>query len=497
MKKTSIVVLVVLMLSMVLAACKPTPTPTPTPSPVPPPEVEEEVEEPEGVVCPEDVTECPDGSFVARNPDNNCEFDPCPPIVGPFGVTLEDLQGVEVEFWHVWHGGVGDALLALIDEFNATNEYGITVVGYDQGGYGEMFTNMNAAINTGELPDLVVGYNNQFASWHMAGEVMVDLNDYVNDPYFGYTEEEIADFYPQFWSQDFIDGMRSGIPVQRSLQFMFYNSTWAQELGFDSWPMTPEEFKEQACASSAANNADDNPDNDGTGGWFINPDASTIASWVWAFGGEIADQDGYTFNTPEAIEALTFLKSLYDEGCAWSPESSYPNAEFATRQGLFYTSSIAGLPYQVGAFADAGNPDEWTVIPFPSVTGEPVMNVYGPSYALVTSTPAEQLGAFLFIKWFTMPENLARWIEASAYYPTRASALDFLGEYISANPQWAASRELIKYGKSEPRWPSWSSVRYTARDMFALIFQPDFMADQIPGLLSDLDVEAAAMRAED
>ena len=30
-----------------------------------------------GPVCTSDVFRCPDASTVSRNPDNNCEFDPC------------------------------------------------------------------------------------------------------------------------------------------------------------------------------------------------------------------------------------------------------------------------------------------------------------------------------------------------------------------------------------------------------------------------------------
>jgi len=30
-----------------------------------------------GVVCTDDMRVCPNGDYVARNPANNCEFDPC------------------------------------------------------------------------------------------------------------------------------------------------------------------------------------------------------------------------------------------------------------------------------------------------------------------------------------------------------------------------------------------------------------------------------------
>lgn len=48
-------------------------TQKPAPPGPPPPEMPAE-----GIVCPADVRECPDGSFVARDPDNGCAFRPCP-----------------------------------------------------------------------------------------------------------------------------------------------------------------------------------------------------------------------------------------------------------------------------------------------------------------------------------------------------------------------------------------------------------------------------------
>ena len=67
-------------------------------------QLQEEIpdEEPERILCPADVMECPDGSYVSRNPENNCEFAPCPDIaeiqesettVDPeFAATLEELR---------------------------------------------------------------------------------------------------------------------------------------------------------------------------------------------------------------------------------------------------------------------------------------------------------------------------------------------------------------------------------------------------------------------
>ena len=61
------------MLLLTLAACG---TPQPrkaAPAGPPPPPLPEEP-----LVCPAEVRQCPDGSFVSRNPARDCEFDACP-----------------------------------------------------------------------------------------------------------------------------------------------------------------------------------------------------------------------------------------------------------------------------------------------------------------------------------------------------------------------------------------------------------------------------------
>ncbi|MFA9402337.1 MAG: extracellular solute-binding protein [Anaerolineales bacterium] len=467
-KAIGILLLTLLALTPVLAACAPAATEAPAPEPTkaPPP------------------TEVPEPTV--------------PPVpAGPLGVTAEELEGVEVEFWHVWSRGTGEAIEAMAADFSATNEYGITVTPINQTGYSEQFTAMNAAINTGDLPDVVVGYNNQYLAWDSAGDVIEDLNPYVNNPSFGFTAEESADFYPAIWASDSVGDEQLGIPAQRSGAYYFYNYTWAQELGFDNPPTTPAEFKEQACASAEANNADADPDKHGTGGVFFTASASTIAGWVWAFGGEVEiPGEGYSIDTPEMLEAITYWHELLSEGCSWTPEATYPNPEFAARLGLFFGSSIAGLPYQTGDFADAGNDDVWGPIAYPTVGGTPVVDIYGPSFAMVSSTPEEQLASWLFMKWFTKPENQAKWIEASAYYPTRASALDLLGDYMESNEKWTDSLAYIEYGKVEPRFESYQSVRYAIQDAIVQIAQEGFTADQIPGLLAELQAEVDELHAE-
>jgi ABC-type glycerol-3-phosphate transport system substrate-binding protein len=419
-----------------------------------------------------------------------------PPLQGPLGAMIEDLNGVEVSFWHSWSEGMGAIFETLVAEFNAINEYGITVMPLYQGEQNEMRSKMQAAITTSELPNLVVGYNYQYLAWEAIGDVIFDMTPYIQDPYFGFSEAEIADFYPALWRLDDIEGERLGIPAYGAGQLYLYNFSWTQELGFNGPPTTPEEFKAQACAAAGANNSDENAENDGTGGLLLKPNASTMLQWIWAFGGEVEIPGvGYNFTTPEATEALTFLYQLFAEGCAWIPKAKVPNVEFATRQGLFHASSIDALSLQRSAFDDAENEDQWGPIPFPTTSGEPLINLSGPSIAMVGSSLDKQLASWIFIKWFSEPQTQAKWIVASPYFPTRASTLDLLQDHKTNHPLWASALEYLGYGKVEPRFESWSSVLYTVGDAATVITQQSFTADQVPQLLADLQAAVDKLHA--
>jgi len=152
-----------------------------------------------------------------------------------------------------------------------------------------------------------------------------------------------------------------------------------------------------------------------------------------------------------------------------------------------------GLPYQLAAFEDSGSTDEWEYIPFPGDAGQAV-NSYLQTVGMVGSNPERELATWLFLKWFTSPESQAKWIESSAYYPTRASTVPLLDAYSAEHPQWASGLNLVPLGKVEPAIASWSSVRRLLQSTYAEILKGT--PDQIPALLSDLNEAAAEAKAE-
>ena len=410
-----------------------------------------------------------------------------------------DVSGTSIQFWHVY--GEGDprneAVLAFVDDFNATNEYDITVEALDQGQHSDLEDKINAGIQSGDLPHVTQAYTSGLKNWDSV-DLVVDLNQFVNDKTYGLTEEQIADIYPGVFELGVAsDGARLGWPLSQSANAMVYNITWAKELGFDSAPTTPEELKAQLCAAAEANKTDDNPDNDGGTGlvWF--PSASNFLSFLHAYGGTELNADGtaYEFNTPEAKAAALYVNDLRDSGCTFETES-YPNPEQGQRLALVTMSSTSGLKYYGYAFADAENDDEWSFLAFPGPDGGQGVDAFTQTIGVFKSTPEQELASWLFIKYLTSPENQAKWVKASDYLPTQYSVEPMLEDYIASVPQFRSTLALAALGQGEPEaFPAWYSVRRAVEDAAAMMYAAETEAE-IDVILAELDVTAAELIAE-
>jgi multiple sugar transport system substrate-binding protein/sn-glycerol 3-phosphate transport system substrate-binding protein len=276
------------------------------------------------------------------------------------------------------------------------------------------------------------------------------------------------------------------------MEVLFYNQTWLEELGFSGPPTTPEEFREMACAGAEANG-------DGTGGYILRDDASAVASWTYAFGGDVLneDQSGYVYNSQATVDAMTFLKQLYDDGCAYFFTEGFPNTEFANRRAVFAQGSSSGIPFYAGDIATVSeeqgrDPDVWGVVAIPHTTAEPVQNIYGGDVMITNTTPEQQLAAWIFVKWFTSPAVQAEWVRISGYFPTRSSTQDLITDYREENPQWAQAADMLPFSYYEPQLISYQSVRDAATAAFNEIMQ----GADVQETLDELTETANELQAE-
>ena len=412
-----------------------------------------------------------------------------PAPTSTLGVEAGQLQGVRITFWHPWMDASRQVIEAQVDEFNRSNPWGIQVKATPQGNYDQISDQITLASRAGTLPDVVVAYLYQALAWDSSEAPLADLSNYIDDPVWGMDGQALVDFYPIFWEHDQVGDRRFGVPAQGSAQLLYYNTTWAKELGFTSPPASPEEFKAQACAAAQTFKRDNDPRNDQMGGWIVSTDYPSVLGWMYAFGAEIqaAEGDGYQFNMPQVEATFNFLRGLLDSGCAWLGESQSPEAEFAARQGLFATGSVAGILYQEEAFIAAGSKDEWDVIPFPSPRGKPAITAYGPSYHILRSTAERQLASWLFIQWLSDAGRQAQLAQVSGYFPVRASSLEQIGVLPAAHPQWKTALDLLSDAHPEPGLRSWGVVRWTVEDAATQLFRYYFEQDRVPVLVKLLD----------
>lgn len=395
-----------------------------------------------------------------------------------------DPSGQAVTFWHN-HSDEREVLLnEIIEEFNTSNEYGITVSASNQGSYGDISQKMLPLLNTDDAPDLVVAYQNNAATYQLA-DSLVDMTPLVESEAWGLNDDDLADFFPSFLEQDifptFAD-QRLGFPPNRSMEVLYYNSDWLAELGYDGPPETPDEFREMACAAaeapfSAATGSD-------SSGYLVSVDASNFASWTFGFGGDIYDYETnqYTYDSPEAIEAYTFVQGLINDGCAGTfTEDFGDQTAFGSGTSLFTVGSSSGLPFYTSA-VDEGAAFAWSVAAMPHVTPEPVQNIYGASVSMTKQTPESELATWLFVKYYTSPEVQARWAGASGYFPVRESVAVEMTGYFEENPAYATAFELLEYGTAEPPVPGYEFVREIVAETVAGITTGDDVTEALTSL---------------
>lgn len=398
--------------------------------------------------------------------------------------SAQDFENVDpsdqtITFWHQHTRGRQESLNEIVANFNATNPYGITVVAENQGNYPDIFNKMINLIGTSDLPNLVVAYQNQAATYQLA-EGLIDMTPLVDSEKWGLSEEDRADFFASYLAQDLFPtfaGARLGFPPNRSLEVMYYNIDWLNELGYAAPPMTPAEFEEIAC--KAVKRPFSGATAEGSMGYEISINASRFASWVFAFGGDIFDYDTnqYSLNNAKVVATMQFLQNLHKEGCMQPATERYGDqSNFGAGTTLFTVGSSSGLPYYQSAITEGAN-FAWSVTSLPRLTDEPVMNLYGASVSMPNvGTAEQQLATWLFVKYYTSAEVQADWAQASNYFPVRKSVAADLGDYIAANPAYQAGFDLLGYATSEPPVPGYDFVR-------------TMMEDALVAILDDADVK--------
>ena len=394
---------------------------------------------------------------------------------------------VEVDFWYPWSGETAKVVEKLVSDFNLSNTWNVRIKASQMGDEDFLVGKVISSLDKEEQPHIIsapIGFLRNLA---LAEEVVADLSPYVSHARWGISPQEQLLYPVTFWQQDMVGDFRFGLPAQRNAYFLFYNKTWAQELGFVSPPSTPDEFLNQSCAAARSNSFDKEPDNDGTGGWIFDSTPATVLSWMRVFeGGQMpaSESGAYLLQTSANERAFGFLQQLMRLGCAWTPLEQNPHLYLKERKALFYSGSMEDMIRQ----EKISIKDDWEMIPYPSLEGNEVILSDGLSYGILRSDANHDLASWLFIRWLQAPENLARVIALTSTLPPVSSVREEVNKIAKLNPAWELSLQFLPLVKSMPLLGSWLDAGKVLQDAAWQVVQSNMKTGDVNTILADAEI---------
>ncbi|HZX08036.1 extracellular solute-binding protein [Kribbella sp.] len=233
-----------------------------------------------------------------------------------------------------------------------------------------------------------------------------------------------------------VDGKVYGVPIYHTVTTTMYNKTILTKAGITKPPETWDEIKAAAPKIKAAGYQ--------TLDYSASPEATLNLSFyplLWQAGGKVFADDGksVTFNQAPGLEALTFLKSLWDEGAVSKTALTAVNtiADSALGKGqvaMAYTSVPADAA-TVAKTWGAGNVEIGAPLTDKKQVG------YGiPGGLVLNAASANTDAAKKFLSFMIQPAQLDALSKASGYYSPRSDA-----KYESTDPNAEKFRAALQY----------------------------------------------------
>lgn len=339
----------------------------------------------------------------------------------------EMAEAVTVDVWfHSGKGAERDALNASIEEFNNTHtDVQVNAVQLPEGSYSDQ---VNAAALAGDLP-CALDFDGPFLYNFAWSGFLIPIDDFVSD-------EMKADFLPSIIEQGTYAGnlyslgqFDSGLAIWANVDYLEEAGVRIPE-GIDD-PWTKEEFMDALDKLQALEQVEyaiDFKMNYGQGEWYT----YGFAPILWSHGGGLIDRSDYQsadglLNSPEAIEAMEFFQSLFEEG--------YTTAE-PTGDDDFYIEQITALSW-VGHWMwgphSENMGDNVTLIPMPDF-GEGAKTGMGSWNWGLTSNCETPEAAWTFLEFILSPEEILRMTNANGAVPARQSAIEQSELYAEDGP---------------------------------------------------------------
>jgi len=345
---------------------------------------------------------------------------------------------------------VGGPIPDIIDGYcrEFAGQSGIEVTPVYAGTYGDALTKSVTAIKAGQGPQMAVLLAAEMHSLQDL-DVLVSLEEMGLD---AEGRKWLDGFFPAFLANSHVDGKTWSVPFQRSTAVQYYNKAAFAEAGLD-----PERYPTTWVGLAEAAKKLTKRDASGRVTRWGFKLASDLGNAQWTFGtltfqagGLLMNEAGTEtyFTRPEAIEAMSFWRSLPDSGVtppgisAWpqlSPDFLEGNAAIIqhTTGNLTNVRDKAGFPFGL-----AGLPGKTS--PHTAVGG-------GNLYFFRHANADERAAALMFARFISAPERAADWCMKTGYIATRPEAWETpaLKAYVAKFPAAGVAKDFLPVATGE------------------------------------------------
>ncbi len=346
-----------------------------------------------------------------------------------------------LEVWAM--GAEGEKLPELVKEFTDAHpdiKVNVTPVPWDSAH--DKFVN---SITAGTTPDVaMVG-----TTW-MGEFVGMDALDPTP------SSIDLNGFFPGAVDTTKVGGTSYAVPWYVETRMAYYRTDIAEKAGVTEVPTGQDEFKQMAAKMK---------EQDGVK-WGISLQPGRTGSWqtvlplAWSRGAEIADDKGYTFDTPEMVSTVDYYGSYFKDGISDpNPPEGQTEADFVSGavpmfiSGPWMMSLVEDLAKQDGDDAFA---DKYDVAPIPTADGGQSSSFIGGSNLAVFKATKSRDAAWTLVEWLSQPETQIKWYGLTSDLPSLQSAWD--DDTLAKDEKLAKFGEALKTAKVPPTFPSFEQV---------------------------------------
>ena len=259
---------------------------------------------------------------------------------------------VNIVFWHCLGKQKTAELEKIVKRYNDTYAGKYNLVLEKPGGdYSSLHDAVKKKLASGEVAALTMGYPDSFSEYmtpRLNDSFILRLDNFIKDPNFGYSEEEIADFVDGYYNEgnNYQFSGTWSMPMYKSTEVVYYNYSYFMGVN----PLNVAKFKGNAqfeALYGVASNRTFENDDLGT----LEQDLEDVRDWVKA-------HDGYTYEIPTTWDDTITLarKMKSDRANEKIKDTFFPFGYDSDANLLISQMAQRNIPYTVNDDASRADP---------------------------------------------------------------------------------------------------------------------------------------------